>query len=414
MKNGLRRRILPWAVVAGCLWLCATASAQLALGQYEDEAPLGSWNLFGAPPAPAVGLGGAQLARAWDPSVSLVNPALLVALPRLSACVSTSYGGASLDKYALVNTGVVETIGLPSLSVFGVDGGGLAWRAGSWALAAVVAAPENYGRPGIAFSDGSDQLTFSQTGYLRVYHAAIARRLPAGFSLGVGVNYADGRLDRATVERTVSPGATVTITDDKSERYRGFYVNAGLTWQATPRFAASLAVRSPYLKKGPASSLLRYEVLQAGTDIRIEAEAVNSYRQPWVYGAGLSYRFSAAWSLACDADYFGWSRYAATFFDEPRPRTFRNVIRAGGGVEYLAPAHVSGRAARIPFRLGFLVDPQPVTTVRTTYLGLSFGTGLELRALAADISASFGRENGSGQSLRTAKIVLTVRYIFHE
>src|SRR5512136_1825422 len=101
----MRRGLLPSAILAGCLIVCGPASAQLLLGQYEDEAPLGSWNLIGAPPAAAVGLGGALLARAWDPSVSLRNPALLTSLPRLSASVSASYGGASLFKYALVNTG---------------------------------------------------------------------------------------------------------------------------------------------------------------------------------------------------------------------------------------------------------------------------------------------------------------------
>lgn len=410
----MKRGLLPAAILAGCLLVCGPASAQLVLGQYEDEAPLGSWNIFGVPPATAVGLGGAVLARAWDPSVSLANPALLTSLPRLSGSISASYGGASLLKYALVNTGVVESIGTPSAALFGVDGGGVAWRAGPWAVAAVVAAPESYARPGIAVGAGGYQLNFSQTGYLRVFHAAVARRLPAGFSLGIGLNYAAGRLDRSTVERTVSPGATVTITDEKSERYRGFFVNAGLSWQATARLAFGLVARSPYLKKGPAASLLRYEVPQTSTDIRIEADAVNSYRQPWVIGAGLSYRFSAAWSLAFDADHFGWSRYAVTFFDEPRERSFRNVVRAGGGVEYLAPVRVSGRPARIPFRLGFFIDPQPVTTVRTAYAGLSFGTGLELKSVAADLSASFGREHGSGDSLRTAKIVLTVRYIFRD
>lgn len=410
----MERTLLPFAVVTGCLLVGAPAAAQLVLGQYEDEAPLASWNQLGSPPAPSLGLGGAQLARVWDLTQSLVNPALLTSLPRLSASVSASYGGASLDKYALVNTGVVESIGLPSVGLFGVDGGGVAGRAGPWAFAVVVAMPESYGRPAIAVGSGGYQLTFSQTGLLRVFHAAVARKLPGGLSFGIGLNAVAGRLDRSTVEQSVSPGATVTITDDKSEHFHGLYVNAGLTWRATARLTAGLAVRSPYLKKGPATSLLRYEVPQTGTDIRIAAEAENAYRQPWVYGIGLSYRFSAAWSLAFDADHFGWSRYTATFFDEPRERSFRSVVRAGGGIEYLAPTRFAAGTARIPFRLGFIVDPQPVTTVRTTYLGLSFGTGLELRALAAGISASFGRENGSGQNLRTARIILTLRYHFRE
>ncbi|MGZ5497251.1 MAG: hypothetical protein ACXWHI_00915 [Candidatus Aminicenantales bacterium] len=410
----MKRTLFPFALLAGCLFFRGAAAAQLVLGQYEDEAPLGTWNIFGSPPAPSIGLGGTQFARAWDGSVSLVNPALLPSLPRLSAFGSGSYAAASLFKYSLINTGVVESIGNPTVGVFGVDGGGFAARLGPWALAVVAAAPENYGRPAIAVGDGGYQLTFDQTGYLRVFHAGIARRMPAGWSLGLGLNYAAGRLDRTTVERSAGIVNVVTITDDKAEKFHGFYLNAGLAWEATGRLTAALVVRSPFVKKGTGQSLIRYEASPEGTDIRIAAQAVNSYHQPWVLGAGLSYRLSTAWSLAADAAYYGWSRYRGDSFDEPLARSFRDVLKAGAGVEYLAPARMYGRSARIPFRFGFFVDPQPMSTVHSSYLALTFGTGLELKALAFDISAYFGREKGSGNSLRAGKIVLSVRYIIQE
>ncbi len=141
------------------------------------------------------------------------------------------------------------------------------------------------------------------------------------------------------------------------------------------RLTAALVVRSPYVKKGTGESLLRYEVPTAGTDIRIAAEAVNAYHQPWVLGAGLSYRLSEAWSLAADAAFFGWSRYSVTYYDEPLARPFRNVVKAGAGVEYLASARMYGRSARIPFRLGFFADPQPMTTVHSSYLARDFRDG---------------------------------------
>ena len=410
----MKRAFFPFVLLAGCLVFCGAASAQLVLGQYEDEAPLGTWNVFGAPAAPSVGLGGAQFARAWDGSASLANPALLPSLPRLSAFLSASYAAASLFKYSLVNTGVVASIGNPSVGVYGLDGGGLAAHLGPWALAIVAAVPESYARPSIAAGEGGYLLTFDQTGYLRVFHAGIARRLPAGLSLGLGLNYATGRLDRTTVERTEDSFRVVTITDDKAERFHGFYLNAGLAWEATQRLTAAIVIRSPYVRKGTGESLLRYEVPTAGTDIRISAEAVNAYHQPWVLGAGLSYRLSAAWSLAADAAFYGWSRYRVTYYDEPLARPFRNVVKGGAGLEYLAPVKMYGRSARIPFRLGFLADPQPMTTVHSSYLAVTFGTGLELKSLAVDISGYFGRETGSGRSLRAAKIALSVRYIIQD
>jgi long-subunit fatty acid transport protein len=109
----------------------------------------------------------------------------------------------------------------------------------------------------------------------------------------------------------------VTITDDKSERLHGLFVNGGVSWEATRRLTASLAFRSPYLKKGDGRSLLRYEVAGAGTDIRIEAEAVNEYLQPWIVGAGCAYSLSEAWSFAAELAWFGWSAYESPITTSP-------------------------------------------------------------------------------------------------
>jgi hypothetical protein len=317
-------------------------------------------------------------------------------------------------RYALVNTGPVESRSNLSVGVLGLDHGGLAYRRGAWALALVLSAPESYGRPGIVFSDGGYQLTFEQTGYLRVLHGGVARRLSRGLSLGFGLNYATGKLDRTTVEQSASILRIVTITDDKHETFQGLYFNAGLTWAANANLTAALVVRSAYVKESAAESLVRYEVPVEGTDIRIDAAATNAYRQPWVVGTGLSYKLAKAWSLAAEAAWFGWSRYEVTFFDEPLVRTFRDVVKAGLGIQYLVRAGSSGHPPRIPLRLGFSIDPQPMSAVHSTYLRLTFGAGLEFRKIAIDIAGDIGRESGSGRDLRAARITLSCRYIFQE
>jgi hypothetical protein len=409
----MKTAAVPFAILAGLLFAVVPASAQLALGQYEDEAPLGTWNVLGAPSAPAIGLGGTQCARAWDVSASLANPALLASLPRLTASLAVSYGAASFFRYSLVNTGVVESRSNLSMGVFGLDHGGVAWRSGPWAFAVAVAAPESYGRPGVVVADGGYQLTFRQTGYLRLLHAGIARRLPWGLTLGLGRNYATGKLDRTTVEQTADILRVVTITDEKHESFKGLYLNAGLAWTATPKLTAALIVRSPYGKDADGSSLVRYEVPVEGTDIRIDATATNAYRQPWIVGTGVAYGFAPAWTATVEAAWFGWSRYEVSYFDEPLDRPFRNILRAGAGVQFMARAG-SGRKPGIPLRLGIALDPQPVTSVRSTYLNLTFGAGLEYRTVALDFGAAIGRENGSGRDLRVGRIVLSCRYIFRE
>lgn len=410
----MTRKRLPIAVLAGCLALCGPAAAQLILGQYADEAPVGTWNILGAPSAPASALGGTQFARAWDVSATLANPALLVKLPRTLGSFSASYGVSSMYRYAMINTGVVSSQSNLSVGVLGVDHAGFAFRAGGWSFALAAAAPESYARPGIVVQDGGYQLTFDQSGFLRVFQAGVARRLSSRVSVGLGLNYADGRLDRTTVEQTSDILRILTITDDKHETYRGVYVSGGVTWEASAKLTAAAVVRSAYVKKGPATSLLRYEVPVSGTDLRIEAEAENSYHEPWVVGLGLAFRPAPAWNVTAETAWFGWSRYRGTYFDEPLDRTFRDVVKGGLGVEYRAPTSVSGRPAAIPLRLGVSFDPQPMTDVHSTYLALTFGTGLELARFAIDLAASFGRENGSGRGLKSGRVVLSMRYVFQE
>jgi len=392
-----------------CLAAAAPAEAQLVLGQYEDEAPLGSWNVFGAVGAPALGSGGIRVARAWDGSVSLTNPALLLSLPRVSAGLTASYSSASLFRYSLVNTGVFSSMSNFSVGVLALETGTFAHRFGEWAVAFTTGLIETYSRPRINWSYSSAYaLTMRQTGSLRAYNLAAARRLGRRFSLGLGFNVVDGRLDRTVTEEWPEDG--ITITDDKSERFRGAFVNAGLRADLSPRVAVSLAVRTPYLRTSAGQSLLRYEARDAGTDIRIEAEARNEYKQPWVAGAGVDWRLSKAWSVAADLVYFGWSRYSVVYFEEPVARRFRDVVTAAAGIECGIQGRLGGRPVRFPVRVGVTYDPQPMDDVHSGYIALTFGLGLRPGAFAIDLGGSIGREAGSGNSLRAGRIALSVGY----
>lgn len=414
MVTGTRRTLLPAALLAGCLAVASPLSAQLVLGQYEDEAPLGSWNIFGSPSAPSIGLG-VVFARLSDASISFSNPALLASLPRVSACLSASYAATTLNRFSLVNTGVVSTSGNPGVGVIAIDHGAVALRTGEWAFALGVAAPESCARPAIVADSGgsspSYELRFDQTGTFRIFHGAVSRRLFKGWSVGLGLNLARGSITRTTVERTESPARTVIITDEKTEGLRGLFLNGGIAWEASERLTASLVFRSSYTKRGDGVSLYRYEVPEAGTDIRIDGEGAVEYRQPWVVGAGCAYELSDAWSFAAELAWFGWSAYRVTSFDEPLGRTFRDIVRAGAGAEYLARVALFGADVRLPLRLGVSYDPQPMSEPRSAYLAVTLGTGLRWRTLAIDVGGWLGRERGSGDRLRSAKIIVSVRYI---
>ena len=71
-------------VLAILIALPVASPAQLVIGQYEDEAPLRTWNSFGLALASSLGRGETMFALADDCSAALSNPALLADLPRLT------------------------------------------------------------------------------------------------------------------------------------------------------------------------------------------------------------------------------------------------------------------------------------------------------------------------------------------
>ncbi len=387
------------------------ASAQLVLGQYEDEAPLRTWNIFGVPSAQSLGLGGAGLARAWDVTAAMTNPALLCGLGRYAATLTASYDRATLFRYALVNTGVLMSRGNLAADSYNLAFGGFSARAGGWTFAAASGILESYGRPPAVVGDSfaGYALEFRQSGWLRAYTLAVARRVSGRLAAGVAVSLVGGRLRRSMAESVDQPPESYTITDERSESARGFFVNGGLTWNITEELAVALAARTPYLKKAEATSSLRYQA-PPSPDIVIEAAAVNEYRQPWIVGAGMSWRLTDALSGVADATWFGWSRYAVTYFDETARRAFRDVVRAAGGLELRLRGNLFGRPAAFPLRIGAAWDPQPMIGPRSSYVCVSAGAGVRTGRLTLDAGGLFGREHGSGNGLEAMTLALTASW----
>ena len=161
-----------------------------------------------------------------------------------------------------------------------------------------------------------------------------------------------------------------------------------------------------------ASSLLRYEAPDA--DIRIEAEARNEYRQPWVAGAGLDWRWAKGWGLAADLTYFGWSRYRVLYFDEPLARDLRDVLTASAGVERVLEGRLGSRPVLFPLRMGLAYDRQPMAEPRSAYLSLTAGVGVRAGRWTADLSGRLGRESGSGRGLWAGGVALGLGYAFDD
>jgi len=389
----------------------ALSSAQLVLGQYEDEAPLRTWNIFGFQTASSLGRGDTTYASASDCSIALTNPALLIDLPRFTATINATSYFASLYKFSIINTGVLSTGKNPSFTLYALDFGGISYQFKSWAFALTMALVEIYDRPGARYEYSHNgtlyyTLDFSQKGILRNTNLSIARRLSRRFQVGLGFNLASGDLKREMVEKWLDPG--ITISDHKSQDFSGFFLNGGIVAKITEKWDAALVFRTPYTKKSQSQSDLRYSAPAGGTDIKIAADSSDVYRQPLVVGVGLSYKFSSRFQVFSDLSFFHWSGYKVEYFAEEMERVFKDTLKWGLGAEYIAHLRVLSSDAFIPLRIGVAHDPQPMQEQNSAYTYFSAGTGFHWRMISLDFGASFGREKGSGNSLEARRISLSL------
>ncbi len=409
VRSGITKVVL--IILAVLLAFPAAASAQLVLGQYEDEAPLRTWNAFGIQTAVSLGRGDTVFAQADGVASALSNPALLPGLPRITISLNGTLYHASLYKYSIVNTGVLSTRDNLTIDQRALDFGGVSFQIGDWAVGLSAALTEIYDRPRVYYeyspsANPAYTLDFRQSGFLRQVNLAVARRLGARLRLGLGFNFVDGELERMTEENYFDPG--ITITDRKNQAFSGFFLNGGITAEISPRLNLAVVFQPPYGKKSESRSEYRYAAPAAGTDIRISADSSDSYDQPLVLGLGAGYEISSDFRILADLAYFSWSKYRVNYFGESRQRDFRDTVKAGLGAEYALALRLFDSEARLPVRFGLGYDPQPMRDPSSAYTYFSAGAGLHWKMFALDVGASFGRESGSGHSLATRRVAISL------
>lgn len=389
------------------------SAAQLVLGQYEDEAPLRTWNTFPFATASSLGRGETSFSFASDASAALTNPSLLLHLPKVSFVLNSSYNSASLFKYSIVNTGILRTEKNLTLGLYAIDFAGVSLHIGKWAVGLAVALSEIYDRPVVQVESSYQGnpyylINLRQEGLLRTFHFSLARSLGRRVQAGLGINFVTGKLEKEIFEQWFD--TNLTITDTKSWDFSGIFLNAGLTIGLTEKWNAGVIFRSPFLKKSKSQSLWRYNSPAGKTEISIGASSEDTYRQPLVIGLGTSYKFSELLRFSTDISFTNWSKYEVDFFGEELKRSFRDIFRVGVGVEYLSYFRLFGQYFTSPLRVGFIFDPQPMREPKSSYYYLAIGSGVYWKGLALDFATLIGQENGSGSTLSGRKLALSVRY----
>jgi len=389
------------------------ALPQLILGQYEDEAPFRTWNTLGISTGASLAMGEARFTLASDCSVALTNPALLSNLPKITFSLSSCVSAASFFKYSIINTGPLYNEENMSQGFYALDFAGVSVNLKEWALALNIGLLENYDRPRVeskypASGQVQYMLNLDQEGILKNINFSLSRKLGKNFSVGIGFNYIYGYLEKNIEEKWTK--SNITITDKKSHDFKGFYVNGGLVVYLSDALTVAGVFRTPYTKKSDSKSLLRYYSPQGKTDIKIEASAQNSYKQPLVVGLGLSYKFSKVFKAAADLSFFNWAKYNVYYFEEELERDFKDVVKISAGAEYMSSIWAFNQEIKAPLRIGISYDPQPMREPNSHYLYFSFGAGIYVGKFLLDAGALIGNERGSGNALAARRIAFSLSF----
>lgn len=382
--------------------------SQMIIGQYEDEAPLRTWNSFGFQTAPSLAMGETQFTVSADSAVSLSNPALLAALPGFTFTINSSVNSASLFKYSAINTGPFFSEGNSVLSVLSFDFAGVSMRLKNWTFALSMTLLESYARPSANVSYPTYTFTFEQSGNLKNVNLSVARKALKNLSIGIGLNYAFGYLKKEIMEEMVT--SSITYSDWKHHEFQAFYINGGLVLEMTKKIKVAAAFRTPFVKKSDSESLYRFH--SPMTEIRTETSEKSEYKQPFVAGLGVSFQYSPRLKAISDITFYRWSRYSIIYFGEEgeQERNFKDVIKIGAGIEYTTSLRLFGIGINVPFRAGFIYDPQPMVEPSSSYTYFTFGTGLQWGKLSLDAGALLGEERGSGDSLSAKKVTLSLSF----
>ena len=187
-------------------------------------------------------------------------------------------------------------------------------------------------------------------------------------------------------------------------------INGGVVVEAAKNLTLAAVVRTPYTKEADSRSRLSYDSPHGNTKIDLEASARNTYKQPLVVGAGMSVKISETLAIALDISYFDWSSYSVDYYEEELDRDFKNIVKIGGGIEYIGEIRLFRQDFELPLRAGVSYDPQPMAEPDSAYLYFSFGTGVHWKKIFLDMGTLVGGESGSGNSLRAKKLTLSLSF----
>jgi long-subunit fatty acid transport protein len=220
-------------------------------------------------------------------------------------------------------------------------------------------------------------------------------------------------------------------------RFRGFNVTAGFLWTINSIFSLGGVVRTPFTGKVAHTHTSALTVTLLDGSPPVTAGPV-SFREtldmdlPLSYGLGLAARLSDRLTLALDVSRTHWSDFRLQTSKHADVLLVENGAPSGKGqavlngmtddttsvrlgTEYLWIMEKMEKVV-VPFRAGFLYDPEPGDRSTDTFFGFSLGSGVAINKLIFDLAYTFRTGTVHSEATNTAVfqhgLLASVIYLF--
>jgi hypothetical protein len=366
---------------------------------HREESPSVSWNNIPMFDARMLAVGGISL-MASDAFSAVINPAAIPAAKGLITGGSFQAVIHQAFQYWGLNQGVFYTNDPQTQENYRPGGFALTvpvkkFRfSGGWYTVNLLELP----RLNFADSGWSFKATFP--GVENAVFAAAAWKWGKNLSMGLKLDYIFAYRNVDTEE--IWPSVyTTTYRHRESHRMACLVPSLGAKINISPRW--TLGTLLVYPLRGKAHRTLDHIFDSPSTHLEIAnlKSTDNYYRPARVYLGAIFTPFAHGeaegsgknkLTLAAEILYTAWSGYHYVFYSETLARPMRNTLTAALGLEY----SIYNPSSVTFFRLGYRLDPQPITEPRTTLQELTGGFGLEFGRLNVDVGAlyCFGSPGG--------------------
>lgn len=234
-----------------------------------------------------------------------------------------------------------------------------------------------------------NRFSYLQEGGLYTLSPAIGVRVLPRLSAGITANFWMDDLHKGyawkETRKFTGEGSFGSLQGREIDEYDGLFgvnFNLGLRYEATDRLALGLVVKTPFEADLDHTHRV-YSTVDGAVNQDTKTNNDADLDFPWVLGAGVSYRFSDAFTVALDMTRTEWEDFVIDD-GETKRRLVTGLAPDRAGVDAVYAVRLGaeylfiGEKTVVPVRWGIAYDPEPSRDSPDDAYLASIGTGLVL------------------------------------